>query len=200
MSQCTQRAQSSAWLDKRHHIKICSYYSDPSFVTEEQGVDPSGSPSLHMKNGLSSLKPFRLIVFCLNKASCILPRGKSWKVLWRRKWQPTPVSLPGKSHGQRSLAGNLSSKQNIFQLDWRYACCAKLLQSCPTLCYPMDHIACQAPLSMGFSRQEYRSGLPCLPPEDLPDPGIEPVSLVSPTLAGRFFTTSAIWEGGAITN
>ena len=70
----------------------------------------------------------------------------------------------------------------------------ELLQSCPTLCDRMDHIACQAPLSMGFSRQEYRSGLPCLPPEDLPDPGIEPVSLVSPTLAGRFFTTSAIWE------
>ena len=38
-------------------------------------------------------------------------------------------------------------------------------------------VACQAPLSMGFSRQEYWSGLPCPPPGDLPDPGIEPMSL-----------------------
>ena len=42
---------------------------------------------------------------------------------------------------------------------------------------------------MGFSRQEYWSGLPCLPPGDLPDPEIEPESLMSPALAGRFFTT-----------
>ena len=51
-----------------------------------------------------------------------------------------------------------------------------------------------APLSMGFSRQEYWSGLPCLPPEDLPNPGIKLASLMSPTLAGRFFTTHANWE------
>jgi len=38
---------------------------------------------------------------------------------------------------------------------------------------------------MGFSRHEYWSGLPCPPPRDLPDPGIEPVSLMSPALAGR---------------
>ena len=44
-------------------------------------------------------------------------------------------------------------------------------QLCPSLCYPMD---CQAPLSMGFSRQEYCSGLPFPSPGDLPDPGIEP--------------------------
>ena len=47
---------------------------------------------------------------------------------------------------------------------------------------------------MGFSRQEYWSGLPCPPPRDLTDPGIKPVSLMSPALAGRFFTTSATWE------
>ena len=54
-------------------------------------------------------------------------------------------------------------------------------------------VARQAPLSMGFSRQEYWSGLPC-PPGDLPDPGIEPTSLRSPPLADGFFTTSATWE------
>ena len=55
-------------------------------------------------------------------------------------------------------------------------------------------VARQAPLSMGFSRQEYWSGLPCPSPGDLPHPGIEPESLTSPALAGGFFTTSAAWE------
>ena len=49
-------------------------------------------------------------------------------------------------------------------------------------------VARQAPLSMGFSRQEYGSGLPFSPPEDLSDLKIEPASLASPALAGRFFT------------
>ena len=51
-------------------------------------------------------------------------------------------------------------------------------------------VAHQAPLSMGFSRQEYWSGLAGPLPGDLPDPGTEPMSLMSPALAGRFFTTS----------
>ena len=51
----------------------------------------------------------------------------------------------------------------------------------------MNYIARQAPLSMGFSRQEYWSGLPFPSPGHRPDPGIEPMS---PTLAGGFFTTS----------
>ena len=55
-------------------------------------------------------------------------------------------------------------------------------------------VARQAPLAMGFPRQEYWSGMPCLPPGDLPDPGIEPMCLTSLALAGRFFTTSTIWE------
>ena len=52
----------------------------------------------------------------------------------------------------------------------------------------------QAPLSMGFSRQESWSGLPCLPPGDLPNPGIEPESLASSALAGGFFTASTTLE------
>ena len=52
-------------------------------------------------------------------------------------------------------------------------------------------VAHQAPLSMGFSRQEYWSGLPCPPPGDLPDPGIKPES---PALAGKFFTKRATRE------
>ena len=49
-------------------------------------------------------------------------------------------------------------------------------QSCPTLCDPMDCVAHQAPLSMEFSRQEYRSALPFPSPQDLPNPGIQPGS------------------------
>ena len=55
-------------------------------------------------------------------------------------------------------------------------------------------VACQAPLSMAFSRQEHWSGFPCSPPEDLPYPWIEPPSLTSPALAGRFVTISTPWE------
>ena len=58
----------------------------------------------------------------------------------------------------------------------------------------LQAVALQAHLCRGLSRQEYQSGLPCLPPGDLPDPGIEPVSLRSPALAGRFFTISTTWE------
>ena len=53
-------------------------------------------------------------------------------------------------------------------------------------------MARQSPLSMGVSRQEYWSGLPCPPPGDLPGPGIEPVSLVAPALAGGFFTIAPL--------
>ena len=61
--------------------------------------------------------------------------------------------------------------------------------SCVWLCATLWTVARQASLSMGFSRQDHWSGLPCHPPGDLPDPGIG-----SPALAGRFFTTSATWE------
>ena len=55
---------------------------------------------------------------------------------------------------------------------------SEVAQSCPTLCNPMECIAQQVPLSMGFSRQEYWSGLPFPSPGDLPDPGIKPRSPV----------------------
>ena len=55
-------------------------------------------------------------------------------------------------------------------------------------------VARQVPLLMGFSRQEYWSGLLFPPSGDLPESGIEPESLTSPELTGRFFTTSATWK------
>ena len=53
---------------------------------------------------------------------------------------------------------------------------------------------CQAPLSTGFFRQEYWSGFSCSPPGYLPDSGIKPMSLMSPALAGRLFTSRVTWE------
>ena len=55
-------------------------------------------------------------------------------------------------------------------------------------------MACQAPLSMGFLRQQCWSGMPFPSPRDFPDPGIEHWSLASPAWAGGFFTTYATWE------
>ena len=66
--------------------------------------------------------------------------------------------------------------------------------SCVQLVVTLQTTAHLAPLSMGFSRQEYLAGFPCSPPGDLPDPWIKPASLTSPALAGRFFTTSTTWE------
>ena len=70
---------------------------------------------------------------------------------------------------------------------------AKSLQLYLTLCDPMS-CSLQAPLSMGVSRQEYWSGLPCPPWGDLPQPGVEPMSLVPTSLVSGLFTTSATWE------
>ena len=69
----------------------------------------------------------------------------------------------------------------------------KLHQSCLTLCDLIVH-SLPGPLSMGFSRQERQSVLLCSPPGDPPNPGIKSVSLMSPALAGGFFSTSTRWE------
>ena len=60
-------------------------------------------------------------------------------------------------------------------------------------------VAHQASLSMGFSSQVYWHGLPCLPPADVQDPGIEPVSLTSLALTGGFSATSTTWEAPLLT-
>ena len=72
-------------------------------------------------------------------------------------------------------------------------CHIKSLHLYPTLS-TLWTIACQGPLSMGFSRQEYWSELPCPPLGVLVNLGIEPLSLRSPALAAGFFTTSITWE------
>ena len=138
-----------------------------------------------------------------------------------QRWQPTNLFCPWDSPGKNTGVGCHALLQGIFPtqgsnprllcfLHWQVgslplshlgslsavpaaAAAAESLQSCLTFA-ALRTVAHQAPLSMGFSRQEYWSGLPCPPPGDLPDPGIEPASLMSPALADGFFTTSAPWE------
>ena len=62
------------------------------------------------------------------------------------------------------------------------------------LCATLWTVACQVPLSMGFSRQEYWSGLPFPSPGDRPNPEVKSMSLTSPALAAGFFTTNTTWE------
>ena len=71
--------------------------------------------------------------------------------------------------------------------NWTLVCCCLVAKSCPTLCDPMT-IACQAPLAMGFPRQEHWNGLPFPSPEDLPKAGIEPRS---PAWAGGFLSSGS---------
>src|SRR5574337_754296 len=75
----------------------------------------------------------------------------------------------------KQLSSSSNNSQSLFPrklIRPTYMCMrAKSLQSCLTLCNPMD-CSPQAPLSKGFSRQGYWSGVPCPPPGDLPDPGI----------------------------
>ena len=92
--------------------------------------------------------------------------------------QQTPSHLPG-----QLLCPCLSA--------W---CCAVLTHSVMSDSATPWTVARQVPLSMGFSRQEYWSGLLCPPPEDLPDSRIEPMSLKSPELAGGFFTLFQLVE------
>ena len=72
--------------------------------------------------------------------------------------------------------------------------CVLLLQSCLTLCDPMDCSLPGSPVHGILQPRILESGWPFPPPGDLPDPGMEPVSLTSPALEGGFFTTSANWE------
>ena len=91
--------------------------------------------------------------------------------------------------------------QTLWKTVWRFfkkkqgiklSCvCVLSCFSCVRIFAALWTVAHQAPLSMGFSRQEYWRGLPCPPPGDLPNPGIEPTS---PALLGGFYITSTTWE------
>ena len=96
-------------------------------------------------------------------------------------------------HSATAYWGQVRTVVSVDLSCWVCACVLSRF-SCVRLCLAPQNVAHQDPLSMGFFRQEYWRGLSCLPPGGLPHPGIEPTSLTSPALAGRFFTTRATWE------
>ena len=138
----------------------------------------------------------------------------------RRQWHPIPALLPGKSHGGRSLVGcspggrkesdtterfhfhfHALEKERATHssvLAWRIAGKAEPGGLPSVGSHRVGHdwsdLAAAAAVvfspPVGFSGQKYCSGLPCPPPGDFPDSGIESSSLKSPALAGRFYTTS----------
>ena len=117
--------------------------------------------------------------------------------LWRCSFNL--IFLPGEFHEQRSLVGYSPCGCKVLDTtEWlgvhihKYFTCVLVAQSCLFFVTPWT-VAHQAPLSMEFSRKEYWSRLPFLPPGDLPNPGIKPASLASPTLACRIFTKLYIW-------
>ena len=115
-------------------------------------------------------------LFCLSHT---LPSNKMMQLCLNLCF-PRGLSLPPVHHGLCSLSCGCACVLSRFSHVWLFAT-------------PWT-TAHQTPLSMGFSRQKHWSGLPCPPPRDLPDPGIEWASLVSPALAGGSFTTSTTWE------
>ena len=84
----------------------------------------------------------------------------------------------------------LGLANSLLEEDPRNTLGTSVAQSCLTLVTSWP-TARQAPLSMGLCRQGYWSGLPFPPPGDRPNPGMEPVSPASPSLAGGFFTTKS---------
>ena len=114
---------------------------------------------------------------------------------WRRKWQPTPVFLPGESQGRQSLVGCHSSmRSHTVGHDWSHlaavVCVSDSLSHVRLLATPWP-VAYQAPPSMEFSRQEYRSEFSCPPAGDLPNLGIK---LRSPSLQVDSLTSEPPWK------
>ena len=115
--------------------------------------------------------------------------------LWRWKMALSQgVWVPGKERG--SLQSLQEERCPCWHLDVKGALCWISTPQTTVLCAKLRLLfatpwtaARQAPLSMGFSRQDYWSGLPFPSPGDLPNPGITPPSPASPALAGRFSTT-----------
>ena len=117
----------------------------------------------------------------------ILEDSVSW-LLFFPTWEEISCDFIGKSSKllkyflmqiSKGIPSDVFNKQE--------SCAPSLSHVC--LFVTLGTVPCQAPLSLEFFKQEFWSGLPFPPPRDLPDPGIQPVSPDSSTLAGGFLTT-----------
>ena len=137
---------------------------------------------------------------------CIAPCSRTYSYTRTLEASECVSLVPGKSYllVKPGVTGLVAWTTLFYSLDrlllmvHTHACSVAQSLSRVRLFVTPWTVARQAPLSMGFSRQEYCSGLPCPPPRDLPDPGIQThVSYsmkVLHALAGEFSTTSATWE------
>ena len=123
----------------------------------------------------------------------------TYSLSWRFSLNDLKIHLLSTYHGTVEWCLMVYFSSRIFHviyvpdIFWNmHSMHAKSLQSCLTLCDPMDFSPPGSSV-LGFSRQEYWSGMPCPPPGDLPNSGIETTSLMSPALAGGFFTTRLPW-------
>ena len=130
--------------------------------------------SLLMIFGRKQHNSVKQLPFNLKMNKFKIKKGFFWKIsfYWKELWLPEKLQM---------LCSEVPCTHCL--------CCATSLQSSLTLCNPLDCDP-QVPVSMECSRQGYWSGLPCPPPGDLPGPGIEPMTLTSPALAGGFFTAA----------
>ena len=125
------------------------------------------------------LKPISLVVY-MSVSTCF-PWGR---------WSPGRVNwaLPAHRVVRRLPQVLAHTSQTEHEASWisegDCASCVLSRFSCVWLCVILWTVACQSSLSMGFSKREYWSGLPCPPPRNLPEPGIKPASLTS-TCIGR---------------
>ena len=140
---------------------------------------------LPLTHNLTLRKSLKIITLLYNIEYICVPDTTHFLIYKLRAWLKDFVSFIQKQYRlfQFYLSVDLFANFNATILH------AKLLQSCPTLCYPMDY---RVPGSSvhDIVQAGILEWLPCSPPGDLPNPGIEPQFLMSPELAGGFFTTS----------
>ena len=132
---CFQVTSSRLISPMKHHSGLYSSFS-PSLFLLMTSITATGLPRrLSCKESACQCKSLRRRMF------------DPWvrKILWRRKWQPTPVFLPGESHGQRSLVGYSPwGRKESDTTEWARItrCCCPVSESCPTL---RDHMHCRMP-------------------------------------------------------
>ena len=173
-----QEMESPGW--KCNFCLLYSHYNEISLVDKK-------FPSCNMA--------MTLLIKTFKSPSSPQKGGAGVKI---RKYYPKPSFLNEYSTHSFSCpmqpAWQRNSQQPLTWLcplsPWEFVCTVSHF-SHVWLCATLWMVTCQAPLSVGFSRQEYWSGWPCPSPGDLPDPGIEPESLMPLALASGFFTTSA---------